>query len=257
MRSVARSFVAESRKLLGLPSTWIGAAIALAAPPALVLLGRALAGGDADAAEPYRDAGFAELTAGVIGVIVLSVAAVSSEYARDRRADVAARQIAATLTAEPRRIRVLATKAAVVATAIVLLAAVVVPVTLALSHALGSAPAIAADEPGAIAGRAVGAGLYWLMTGLLAFAVTLLVRNGIVPMVVLVLNNSVMSLSLLVHHLTPLADYLPDLAGMRMYLVEIDWLGLPYPPVVGGLVMAAWTVAMLAAAAVAFERRDA
>lgn len=254
--SFGRLVAAEARKLLGLPLTWAGVVIALVMPSAVLVLGRllgAFVGASAGDDGPNPDAGFAELTIGVVGVGLVAVQVIVPEYAIDRRAESPGRQITATLAAAPNRTAVLAAKVLVLAVACVALAALAVPAALVLSHAFHGAPVW---DGGAIVGRAAAVALYWLLTALLVFAGSLLLRSGIVPVTLLILNNSLVSLTLLLHFVTPLADALPDLAGMRMYL-DLDWVGLPYGPVGGGLIMAAWALGGLGAAAVVFERRDA
>jgi ABC-type transport system involved in multi-copper enzyme maturation permease subunit len=104
--------------------------------------------------------------------------------------------------------------------------------------------------------RCLGGALYWLLTALIAFAITALARSGVIPLLVLIVNSSLVSFSLLLTNITPLAHWLPDMAGRRLfdgpYTVEG---GLDAGP--GAVVMAGWTVALLAIAAIVFRRRDA
>lgn len=78
---------------------------------------------------------------------------------------------------------------------------------------------------------------------------------------VLVTNGSLVSFSLLLSGLTPAARFLPDLAGTSLYLGSAtDAFGSPellIDPLPDGLVMAAWTIGLLVAAALVWERRDA
>jgi hypothetical protein len=90
-------------------------------------------------------------------------------------------------------------------------------------------------------------------------AITVLARSGVIPLVVLIANSSLVSVSILLTHLTPLAYYLPDLAGMRLFVAD-DSLGLfaeALDPLTGALVMAAWALGLLALSAAVFHRRDA
>lgn len=107
-------------------------------------------------------------------------------------------------------------------------------------------------------GRWLGAAVYAILTALIALAITVLTRSGVVPLIVLVANGSVVSISFLLSKVTPLARYLPDLAGMRM-IADGDRMAVEdaLAPLPGGLVMAAWTAALLAVAAVVLSRRDA
>ncbi|PZF80712.1 ABC transporter permease [Jiangella anatolica] len=233
---------AELRKALTLPAALAGLAVAVLAPAALAVL-YAAQGTAGSAAQAALDA--APMV--TIGAIVLGVVAVSSEYGGGR-------QIAGTLAAMPRRRTVLAAKAATVAVLIAAAAAVAFPVALLAARLVGGT----GPAPDDVVGRAAGTGVYAVLIGLIALAITTLTRNGIVPLIVLIANGSVVSVSFLLSLATPLALYLPDLAGMRMLAgddrIAIDDALAPLP---GGLVMAAWTAALLAVAAVVLGRRDA
>ncbi|TDC57031.1 ABC transporter permease [Jiangella ureilytica] len=233
---------AELRKVLTLPATLGALVVAVLGPVALAALTasqnpRGSAAEAALAAEPLV----------MVGAIVLGVVAVSSEYGGGR-------QIASTFAAMPRRPAVLAAKAAVVAVLVAAAAAAAFPAAL-LAARLVAGPGPDADG---VLGRAVGGGVYAVLTALIALAITVFARSGVVPLVVLVANGSVVSVSFLLYQVTPLARYLPDLAGMRMVAGE-DRLAIDdaLAPVAGGLVMAAWTAALLAVAAVVLVRRDA
>lgn len=104
--------------------------------------------------------------------------------------------------------------------------------------------------------RAVGAVVYWVLTALIACAVTVFTRSGIIPLALLIVNSSLVSFSLLLTRVSPLARYLPDVAGAQMVNANYpaqNMLG----PLAGGLVMSAWTAGLLVVAAVVFARRDA
>jgi hypothetical protein len=104
--------------------------------------------------------------------------------------------------------------------------------------------------------RVPGVVVYWVLTALLAFGITLLTRNGIVPLVVLILNTSVVTVTFLLTKITTLAVYFPDMAGLRMFIIEMD-LPVHLSPVAGGAVMAAWVAVLLAVGVAVFRRRDA
>lgn len=233
---------AELRKALTLPGTLVALAVAVLGPVALAALNASQA--------PVGSAAEAALDGGplvMVGAIVLGVVAVSSEYAGGR-------QIASTFAAMPRRQTVLAAKAAAVAVLVGSAAAVALPAALLVARVI-TGPGPGVDD---FTARAAGAGVYAALTALVALAITVFTRNGVVPLVVLVANGSVVSVSYLLYQVTPLARYLPDLAGLRMVagdgsLAIDDALG----PVAGGLVMAAWTAALLAVAGAVLVRRDA
>jgi Ca2+/Na+ antiporter len=226
---------AELLKLLGLPSAWAALALCFAVAPAVSYLNRRL---------PSPDAGYEELVFGVVGAIVLGVVAVSSEYRAESAEDAATRQIVTSLTAVPSRPRFLAAKAGALILTMALAAAVTAPATLTIR---GGTLAIA---------RMLGVVVYFVLTALLAFGVTLVTRSGIVPLTVLIVNATVVSVSFLISRVLPVANYLPDLAGARMFVRHGEF-NLAIGPVTGGLVMAGWTVLVVAGGAAAFCRRDA
>jgi hypothetical protein len=250
MVSVVR---AEFRKLLGLPTAWIGLVLGIALAPLVVVLNaaytrRAIAAGTLT---DLSDLGLRELTVGLIGPMVLGVVVVSSEYTSTGPDAPRARQLTATLAAVPRRPRLLAGKAAALVLVVTAQAAVTTAVTLGLVRVLYGDHAPAIDLA-----RVAGAILYWALTALLAFAITLITRNGIVPLTLLIINSTVVSASYLLTKVTDLAAYLPDLVGTRMFLRGGD-LPVTLAPLGAGLAMATWVVAVLAIGANLFHRRDA
>ncbi|MFD5248304.1 ABC transporter permease [Amycolatopsis sp. NPDC058340] len=234
-----RVYRAELRKLTSLPSVWAAAAVGLLLPAALTFLNVRAAGGNVDR-------GFQELAFGVVGAIILGVVAVSSEYTTEGENAGGGRQITTSLTVVPSRRRLLVTKLAAVITAVAALATVSSTITLTIVEAFGVSDF----------GRLPGVVLYWVLTALLASGLTLVTRNGILPLTVLILNTSVVTVTYLLAKLTPLAVFFPDLAGFRMFIERVD-LPVRLSPVTGGLVMTAWVVALLAAGFLVFRGRDA
>jgi ABC-2 type transport system permease protein len=226
---------AELFKLLGLPSTWAALALCFTVAPAVSYLNHRL---------PSPDAGYEELIFGVVGAIVLGVVAVSSEYRAESAEDAATRQIVTSLTAVPSRVRFLAAKAGALILTMTVAAAVTAPAALIVRGGTLAVP------------RMLGVVVYFVLTALLAFGITLVTRSGIVPLTVLIVNATVVSVSFLISRVLPAANYLPDLAGARMF-IRHGQFNLPIGPVTGGLVMAGWTVLVVAAGAAAFCRRDA
>lgn len=109
--------------------------------------------------------------------------------------------------------------------------------------------------------RLIGAVCYWTFTALLALGVTLLTKNGIIPLAVLMINSSVVSFSVLLYRVTKLAFYLPDRAGAEMFMFTSDTFTSSlfdryHTPFTGGLVMFAWVVVLFIVAAIVFHRRD-
>jgi len=221
----------ELLKLAGLPAVWVAAALGLLLPPLLVVLtGRTVA--------DTTDSGFVELTVGVLGALVLGTVAAGSEYRGG--------QIATSLVCVPSRMRLLAAKAGALVLWVAVTAAVSAVVTLAVAGVLtgGTGPRIA------------GVVVYWVLDALLAYGITLLTRSGVLPLTVLIVNSTVVSVSFLLTKLTPLAAYLPDLAGAQMFIEPHDVVA-DLTPVTAGLVMGAWVAVLLGVAAYVFHRRDA
>jgi ABC-2 type transport system permease protein len=226
---------AELLKLLGLPSAWAALALCLVVGPAIGYLNRHL---------PSPDAGYEELVFGVVGAIVLGVVAVSGEYRAEIAEDAATRQIVTSLTSVPSRPRFLAAKAGALILTMAVTAAVTATMTLTVRNASIAVP------------RLLGVVVYFVLTALLAFGVTLITRSGLVPLTVLIVNATVVSVSFLISRVLPAANYLPDLAGARMF-IRHGQFNLPIGPVTGGVVMTCWTVAVVGIGAATFCRRDA
>ncbi|GAB3811309.1 ABC transporter permease [Kribbella italica] len=253
--------IAELRKAVSLPATAVALAVAVIGPIALAVLNAfnvrdALASGRTDGVR-YTSAAEAALSAvplGAAGAMVLGIVVISSEYTANSTDAGGGRQISTTLIATPRRWTALAAKAVVVVALVVL----AVLVSLSISLVVASAIVGDAGEPGTPVGRFVGAGLYCALAALMALAITVLARSGIVPLIVLITNGTVVSVSFLLWKVTPLARYLPDLAGTRLFADEtFTAVDDALPPLTGGLVMTAWAVALLVVAGVVLTRRDA
>lgn len=261
-----RYLVAEARKLAGVRAAWVGAGITLVVPPGVAALNgsslaRAIETGNQGVflSLSTADSGFMELTIGVIGILVIAVTSVSSEFVRTRGALGRTRQVSSTLTALPDRGRLGGAKVTVLVGGIVLLAAVAIPATLATSRFVLGRHASAVNP-----WHGVGvAGLYVTM-GLLAQAITTLARGGLVPLVVLIANSSVVSLGMLALQVTPWARYLPDIAATSLVLTNADFpaefggvTGQPLPPGSAAWTLLAWSVLAVVVTVAGWIRRDA
>lgn len=231
-----RAVRAELAKLVTLPATWVAVLLGLVVPSGVGILAGSGAG-------PGVDTGYQDLAFGVVGAVVLGVVAISSEYTSEGAEAGGGRQITSSLTVVPARLRLLAAKAAAL---VLVTAALGVLTCVARFSTIGAADA----------GRLGGVVVYWVLTALLAFGFTLLTRNGIVPLAVMIANSSLVSVTYLVARGAAFGGFLPDMAGVRMFIRELD-ISRPLAPVTGGLVMAGWAGVLLAAGAVAFTRRDA
>ncbi|MGW5159600.1 ABC transporter permease [Nonomuraea wenchangensis] len=255
----------ELRKLLTLPSALL--ALVLGAATTLGFAAMAanrmrvrLDSGDPNALayNTTMDIGFNLIPIGTVAAVVLGVVIISSEYAPSSKDAGGGRQILVSLTCSPRRAVLLAAKAIVLMLVTGVFALITIPAVIALSQAVLGAHG---NSPGAVAAalgwRAAGGVAYWVLSALIAFAVTVLTRSGILPLVFFVANTTLVSVTFLLTKLTPLANYLPDVAGAQMIgVVRLPAEGM-LDPLPGGLVMAAWAAALLAIAARVFARRDA
>ncbi|MFF5214179.1 hypothetical protein [Micromonospora sp. NPDC000442] len=256
------TLAAEIRKTATLPATIVALAVTVLGPVAITLINAvgvraALRSGrpELTAYTSPVEAVFSAVPLGTVGAVILGVVAVSGEYTANSARIGGGRQITTTLTATPSRLGVLAAKAASVVLLVAVAALVVIPASLALAS--GIVGTDTPPTPEGVLSRSVGAGIYWMLTALIALAVTVFTRNGIVPIIVLVVNSSLVSVSVLLSHLTPLARFLPDLAGMSMFAGGLLAFDDALAPVTGGLVMATWTAGLLALASAVFLRRDA
>jgi ABC-2 type transport system permease protein len=244
---------AELRKLFGLPTAWVGLVLGTLLTPMIVLLNapytrRAIAAGTLT---DTSDLGLRDLGIALLGPMILGVVAVSSEYTSTGDDAPGARQLTATLIAVPNRLRLLAAKTTALVGVVAAQAAVTAAATFALTHVLYGEHA-----PAPVPAQIAAVILYWVLTALLAYAIALITRNGIVPLTLLIINSSVVSVSYLLTKVIDSAAYLPDIVGARMFVHSGDF-PVEIAPVTAGLVMTAWVVALLAIGAVLFHRRDA
>lgn len=258
-----RAVAVELYKCVTLPGGRAGSAVALLGSIALTVLNattarRALASGHPELladSSPFETA-FAAMPLGTVGAVVLGVIAIGSEHSPNSPDAGGGRQIGVTLTALPHRIDLLAAKAVAIVLLVAGLAVVTMPVTVGIARLIVGEWAAETVTLGDAVVRCLGGALYWTLTGLMALAITTLTRSTAVPMVVLIMNSSLVSFSLVLTNLTPLAHWLPDLAGRRLFggLATVEG-GLDAVP--GAWVMAGWTAALLLVAAAVFQRRDA
>ncbi len=241
-----RALRAELSKLATLPFVWLAFAAGLVVPTGIAVI-TSLTG------TPGPDTGFSELAVGVLGAIILGVAAIGSEYTTEGEESAGSRQITTTLVTIPSRTRLLLAKTAAVIVATALLAVVAIAAVFGTIHLLLGTDAPALD--GQALARMGGAAIYWVLFALLGLGLTVLTRNGIIPMAILVANSSAVTVTYLLAQSFPAASYLPDLAGMRMFTTVHT--GVEIAPLTGGLIMAAWVIVLLLVAGIVFSRRDA
>ncbi len=113
----------------------------------------------------------------------------------------------------PSRLRLLTAKLLALVLVVLAQAVVVATAVLTLNEILHGdfTPPL---EPARIASAL----LYWVLLAVFSFAIALITRNGIVPLTVLIINSTFVSVSYLLTKVTDLAYYLPDIVGARMFI---------------------------------------
>lgn len=245
-----RAFNAELSKLFSLPGIWLAFLIGIFVPAGSAALDSIAQKEEIIAGVSTRlsEVGYIGLAFGVQGVIILGVLAVSSEYLTESSESGGGQQITTSLTVVSSKLHFLLAKAGAVTVTSILLCMVAIITTMSATHLV-----LGEYTPVFEWSRLIGAICYWILTALLAFGITVLTKNGIIPLAVLIINSSAVSFSYLLSKVTKLAFYLPDRAGFDMFMSMSDSI---HTPVTGGLVMFTWVVVLFIAAAIVFHRRD-
>lgn len=257
-----RAFNAELSKLFSLPGIWIAFLIGAFSPAVIAALDSIAEKEEIIAGVSTRlsEVGYSGLGLGVQGVIILGVLAVSSEYLTESSESGGGQQITTSLTVVSSRLHFLLAKVGAVTVISILLSIVAIITTVSATHLI-----LGEYTPAFEWSRLIGAVCYWTFTALLALGMTLLTKNGIIPLAVLIINSSVVSFSVLLYRVTKLAVYLPDRAGLEMFMFTSDRVHTPvtgslfdsyHSPLTGGLVMFAWVAVFFIVAAIVFHRRD-
>lgn len=211
---------AEVVKLVTLPSTHLAAGVGVLGTTAIASLNSRVS----------PDAGFTALPFGTIGVIVLGVLIATGDGPT-------------AVLCVPRRWVLLGAKVVVLAVVSAALAGVTVSAAVPFA-ALGG-----------LGWRVAGVVVYWVCSALIAFAVGVLARSAVVPLVLFVVNSALVSVTYLLTKVTPWAAYLPDVAGAQMFARDYPAQDM-LSPVAGGVTMVAWAVGLVLVAGVVFARRD-
>ncbi|WP_054940648.1 ABC transporter permease [Paenibacillus ihuae] len=245
-----KAFNAELSKMFSLPGIWLAFLIGAVAPAVIAALDSIAQKAEIIAGVSTRlsEVGYIGLALGVQGVIILGVLAVSSEYLTESSESGGGQQITTSLTAVSSRLHFLLAKAGAVIGLSILLCIVAIITTVSASHLI-----LGEYTPAFEWSRLIGAVCYWIFTALLAFGFTVLTKNSTIPLAVLMINSSVVSFSVLLSKVTKLAFYLPDRAGIDMFMSMSDRIHTPFT---GGLVMFTWVVVLFIVAIVVFHRRD-
>lgn len=245
MSTLVSALAAEFRKLTTLP-------LAVGSSIATVALGGVL--GVAFALHAIREsvpATAMELVAAavpylVVGILLVGATPVGHEYA--------GRQIRVSITAVPHRGVFVAAKTAAAlvwsaGTATLAMVANVAAVWV-IRQSRGDAAALV-PEPDSWLLQVLGAALFLTLVGLLAHAMTLVVRH-LVPTLVIMMALTVL-LPPVLAAFTEHARWLPTQAGALLFSGESDAV---LNPGTGALVMVAWIVVVGAVGTVAMVRRD-
>lgn len=240
---------AEADKLRTLPAALATVAATVAGTAGLAALLAVVArdAADAGAVSALRTAlqavGYTQ-----VGFVLLGVLTITTEYSGG--------QIHASLAGVPRRMVLLSGKtAALLGAALPTAAAAVAVAVAAVQLVLGERAQPLGEQFAEVGVRPLaGAVAYLVLVGLFGYAVAVPARSPVTALVVLL--PVLLLVPPLLDAVTDHAEYLPSPAGAQMYQpgpVPDGALG----PLLGGAVMAGWTVAAFAVAAAVFHRRDA
>lgn len=178
-----------------------------------------------------------------IGVILLGVLSVATEYQGG--------QIRTTLTGTPRRLIAVGGKGLAFLVTAVVTSGLAVAGSWLTATIMLSAKGLAVTDHTSLWPTA-GAAAYLVLIGSLAFAVTVLLRSLIPPLVTML--SLVLIVSPIVSGLTEHARWLPNNAGSLLYLTDTDAM---LDAGTGVLILLAWITAAGTAAGITFSRRDA
>lgn len=250
-----RALKAELSKLFSLPTIWLTILIGALVPPLISGLDSAVEKEDIIAGVSTRisEIGYIGLQLGVLGAIILGVLVMSSEYASESSESGGGKQITTSLTAVSSRMHVILAKVGSVAILSMLLSIVAIITSMTVTRVILGEYAPAIDSA-----RLVGASIYWVLTSLLAFGITVFTKNGVIPLSVLILNSSVVTVTYLLTQVTDWAYYFPDMAGSYMFIAGFsertshDIL----TPLTGGLIMFAWVALILSLSIIVFKSTD-
>ncbi len=269
--TIVRTLHAEARKFLTLPAAWVATAVTVAVPVLLTWMNtrtvrHALETGNVDnmVSTSTADLGLTELFIAAIGPIIAGVVIMSSEYTRTEQTLGHTRQISTTMVTVPRRSTLLGCKLAIILGWLAVVSAAVIPGVLALSRHLLGPYTTAVD---AMPTRTLGIVAYWALMALIAFALTVALRSGVIPLALLLTNSSLVSFSLLLANVTDAVRFLPDLLARSIVFSGDQFRDLdnglpiadlePLDPATAWASLGVWALVALIAAMICFERRDA
>lgn len=246
---------AEARRVWGSPAYLFTLLIGVVVPSAMafmtsIQIRRNLDGGRPGAFVDTSLLGFGEVYGLLPCAMVLGVLAVAPELAPGVAKRGSGCERLTVHLAVPRRFHTLT-----VGVLVMLSAVAVSGLTLLVSHVvalrvLGSAPDWGPDAPQ----RAAALMATWAVIALLSSTLAWISRSIVIPLVILVAGSSLAPVSYLLSLVTPLARYLPDVAGAGIAVRGIGVEPLPAPTAF--VTLALWAVAALIVSAEVAARRD-
>lgn len=193
---------------------------------------------------PVEYQGFDMMNIGVVLMAALGALHAGSEYGSGL--------IRSSLIADPHRLRLFTTRAALLGAVIGATAVLAMGVGTVLRHlALGDQGLSPLAFPPLVWRNIAGVALVWTTLGLLAYGLGVLARNPIMPLVLIL--PLVVGLGDFLATLWEPARYLPPAAGAALF-APVDASHLA--PGSGALVMTAWAVGGLVLAGLVFSKRD-
>lgn len=253
-------FRAEIVKMRTLPSVWLSSILALVIPTCLATinaykLNRALESGETTQFlnTSTSDIGFGHMIYGSIGAVIIGVVVISSEYTKNSQNVARARQLSTTMVVMPDRAKAVTAKLCALCTWVLSVGTCTTALTLMASrYVLGS---YAEDISYDYLRRFSGIVVYWTMMAVISAAFTVIVKNGVLPLVVLITNCTVISFSRLLALITDLARFLPDTAALSTFLTDSP-LSSPLSSNAAFLVCLGWTVLAYITTLILWIRED-
>lgn len=244
-QDVCRAIMAELSKLCSLPITWftLGSTFIVNLMLAYAFSNAGLQG--LTSIQSTLEIGLASIGYSQAGLMILGILTVCSEYNGG--------QIRTTLTAMPRRgIQIFA--------ALCALTVVLIPATFVVSFSGVLLTQIVIGDAGApivwedLVPAMLGASAYLTLTVLIGAAIGVVLRR-MLPALAIMLGYYFIA-GPLVRDQAAFAKYLPDTAGVVMWIPQPDDSSA-FTPVQGGILLGAWTLAAILIAAAVYRKRDA
>lgn len=245
--------VSETTKLVTAPSTWILATVTILGTWPMAWT-NADSGADLPADDPrlfsstpipLEFQGFEMTGFGYVLIVALAALWAGSEYGTGK-------QIRTTLLASPNRGAVFAVKALLLAVTIAIIGFLTMAGAITITHLAGDTGVDPWKLTPAIWLNIGAVTLSWTLMALIAFAVGVLARTAVLPLILI--TPLVIGIGDFLATIWVGAKYLPVTAGAALYSDPAS--GTYLEPAVGGLVQGAWALGLLTAAGISFIRRD-